>query len=68
MVNLNAREGHEAQVRRDGVEQLAAAVRDLADAAAETGVDRVALDEVTGALRLLTQRLRVETEDDAYSG
>ncbi len=68
MVNLKAREGHEAQVRRDGVEQLAAAVRDLADAAAETGVDRVALDEVTGALRLLTQRLRVATDDDAYSG
>ena len=51
MVNLKAREGHEAQVRRDGVEQLAAAVRDLADAAAETGVDRATLDEVTGALR-----------------
>lgn len=68
MVNLKAREGHEAQVRRDGVEQLAAAVRDLADAAAETGVDRATLDEVTGALQLLTQRLRVETDDDAYSG
>ena len=68
MVNLKAREGHEAQVRRDGVEQLAAAVRDLADAAAETAVDRATLDEVTGALQLLTQRLRVETDDDAYSG
>jgi acyl-coenzyme A thioesterase PaaI-like protein len=68
MVNLKAREGHGAQVRRDGVQLLAAAVRDLADAVAETGVDRTALDEVTGALRLLTQRLRTATDDDAYSG
>lgn len=68
MVNLRAREGHAAQVRRDGVERLAAAVRELADAAAETGVDRATLDEVTGALALLTHRLRTETEDDAYSG
>jgi hypothetical protein len=34
MVNLKAREGHDAQVRREGVEHLAAAVRELADAAA----------------------------------
>jgi acyl-coenzyme A thioesterase PaaI-like protein len=67
-VNLQAREGHDAQVRRDGIEQLAAAVRALADAAAETGVDRATLDEVTGALQLLTHRLRIETDDDAYSG
>ena len=50
MANLKAREGHDAQVRRDGVEQLAAATRALADAVAETGVDRATLDEVTGAL------------------
>ena len=68
MANLKAREGHDAQVRRDGVERLAAAVRDLADAAAETGVDRATLDEVTGALQLLTHRLGAATEDDAYSG
>jgi acyl-coenzyme A thioesterase PaaI-like protein len=68
MADLKAREGHEAEVRRDGVERLAAAVRDLADAVAVTGVDRAALDEVTGALELLTHRLRVATDDDAYSG
>ena len=68
MVNLKAREGHDAQVRRDGVERLAAAVRELADAAAETAVDRAALDEATGALQLLTHRLRAATDDDAYSG
>ena len=68
MVELKAREGHDAQTRRDGVERLAAAVRDLADAVAESGVDRTTLDEVTGALQLLTHRLRTTTEDDAYSG
>ena len=68
MINLQAREGHAAQVRRDGTEKLALAVRELADAVAETGVDRTTLDEVTGALQLLTHRLRQQTEDDAYSG
>ena len=68
MLNLQAREGHAAQVRRDGTEKLALAVRELADAVAETGVDRTTLDEVTGALQLLTHRLRQQTEDDAYSG
>ena len=68
MVELKAREGHDARVRRDGMEKLAAAVRDLADAVAESGVDRTTLDEVTGALQLLTHRLRTTTEDDAYSG
>jgi acyl-coenzyme A thioesterase PaaI-like protein len=68
MADLKAREGHEAEVRRDGVERLAAAVRDLADAVAVTGVDRAALDEATGTLELLTHRLRVATDDDAYSG
>ncbi|MDQ1430287.1 MAG: hypothetical protein QOF40_889, partial [Actinomycetota bacterium] len=63
-----AREGQAAQTRRDGVEQLAAAVRALADATAETAVDRTTLDEVTGALQLLTHRLRAETDDDPYSG
>jgi hypothetical protein len=32
MINLRAREGHDAQVRRDGTEKLAARARDLADA------------------------------------
>src|SRR5258708_4660351 len=68
MINLRAREGHDAQVRRDGTEKLAAAVRDLADAVAETGVDRATLDEVTGTLELLTHRLRTAVDDDAYSG
>jgi acyl-coenzyme A thioesterase PaaI-like protein len=67
-VTLGAREGHDAEVRRDGVERLALAVRGLADAAAVTAVDRAALDEITGALALLTQRLRAETDDDGYSG
>jgi acyl-coenzyme A thioesterase PaaI-like protein len=68
MVNLSAREGHDAEVRRDGVERLAVATRTFADAVAVTAVDRATLDEVAGALALLTQRLRAATEDDAYSG
>ena len=68
MAKLKAREGHEAEVRREGVERLAAAVRALGDAVADTGVDRATLDEVTGALELMTHRLRTETDDDAYSG
>jgi acyl-coenzyme A thioesterase PaaI-like protein len=68
MMNLEAREGRDAQVRREGTEKLAVAVRKLADAVAETGVDRTTLDEVTGALQLLTHRLRAATDDDAYSG
>ena len=59
MVTLEAREGHDAEVRRDGVERLAAATRALADAVAVTAVDRATLDEVSGALELLTQRPRV---------
>jgi acyl-coenzyme A thioesterase PaaI-like protein len=68
MVELKAREGHDAQARRDGIEKLAAAVRDLADAVAETGVDRTTLDEATGTLQMLAHRLRTATDDDAYSG
>ncbi len=68
MVTLGAREGHEAEVRRDGVLRLAEATRAFADAVAVTAVDRATLDEVSGALELLTQRLRAATEDDAYSG
>src|SRR6478735_6881505 len=68
MVTLEAREGHDAEVRRDGVERLAAATRALADAVAVTAVDRATLDEVSGALELLTQRLATETDHDGYSG
>jgi acyl-coenzyme A thioesterase PaaI-like protein len=68
MVTLGPREGHEAEVRRDGVLRLAEATRAFADAAAVTAVDRATLDEVSGAVELLTQRLRAATEDDAYSG
>jgi acyl-coenzyme A thioesterase PaaI-like protein len=68
MVTLNAREGHDAEERRDGVERLAIATRALADAVAVTAVDRATLDEVTGALGLLIHRLQVETDDDGYSG
>lgn len=68
MVNLRAREGHEAEARRDGVERLAVALRGLADAAAVTAVDRATLDEITGALEQLRHRLDARTEDDAYSG
>jgi uncharacterized protein (TIGR00369 family) len=68
MVTLNARKGHDAEVRRDGVERLAAATRALADAVAVTAVDRATIDEVTSTLELLTHRLTVETDDDGYSG
>jgi len=68
MVTLNAREGHDAEMRRDGAERLAAAARAFADAVAVTAVDRATIDEVTGALELLTHRLSVETDDDGYSG
>ena len=68
MVTLGGREGHEAEVRRDGVEQLAVAMREFADAAAVTAVDRATLDEVTGTIGLLTQRLRAAVDDDGYSG
>ena len=78
MVTLEAREGHDAEVRRDGVERLAAASRALADAIAVTAVDRPTLDEVSGAATYLTWtlrptsggtavRLRVD-ETDAYAG
>src|SRR3954447_882776 len=68
MVTLEAREGHDAEVRRDGAERLAAASRALADAIAVTAVDRATLDEVSGAIEMLTHRLSVATDDDGYSG
>ncbi len=68
MVTLEAREGHDAEVRRDGAERLAAASRALADAIAVTAVDRATLDEVSDTLEMLTHRLSVETDGDGYSG
>src|SRR3954453_17194234 len=68
MVTLEAREGHDAEVRRDGAERLAAASRALADAIAVTAVDRATLDEVSGKIEMLTHRLSVATDDDGYSG
>jgi acyl-coenzyme A thioesterase PaaI-like protein len=68
MVTLRAREGHDAEARRDAVERLATATRALGDAVAATAVDIASLDEATTAIESLTQRLAEETEDDAYSG
>jgi acyl-coenzyme A thioesterase PaaI-like protein len=68
MVTLRAREGHEAEARRDATERLARATRALADAVATTAIDVASLDETTEAIEALTQRLAAETEDDAYSG
>jgi acyl-coenzyme A thioesterase PaaI-like protein len=68
MVTLEAREGHDAETRRDGAVRLAVASRALADAIAVTAVDRATLDEVSGMIEMLTHRLSVETDDDGYSG
>jgi acyl-coenzyme A thioesterase PaaI-like protein len=48
--------------------RLAAAVRDLGDAAAETGVDPDALDGITAEVTALTERLAAVTHDGPYSG
>src|SRR5262249_38658021 len=65
---LRAREGPAAEVRRDAVERLATATRALGDAVATTALDVASLDEITGAIEALAERLAAETEDDAYSG
>jgi acyl-coenzyme A thioesterase PaaI-like protein len=54
--------------RRAGIEVLAAAVRGLADAAAETAVDAETLAEVTATINGLTETLRAEIDDTPYSG
>lgn len=54
--------------RRGAVEELAAAVRALADAAAETAVDPTILRDVAATVRDLTARLAAVTDDDPYSG
>ena len=56
------------QIRRDAVERLAAAVRALADAAAETDVDPQSLDDITAEIAALTERLAAITTDSPYSG
>jgi acyl-coenzyme A thioesterase PaaI-like protein len=56
------------EVRRDAVMRLAAAVRALGDAAAETGVDPDTLDGITAEIDALTERLAAETHDGPYSG
>jgi acyl-coenzyme A thioesterase PaaI-like protein len=56
------------QVRRDAVERLAAAVRALADAAAETDVDPESLDVITAEIAALTERLAALTNDLPHSG
>jgi acyl-coenzyme A thioesterase PaaI-like protein len=56
------------QIRRDAVERLAAAVRALADAAAETGVEPIVLDGITREIATLTERLAAVTDDTPYSG
>jgi acyl-coenzyme A thioesterase PaaI-like protein len=47
---------------------LAAAVRGLGDAAAETGVDPDTLDGITAQVTALTERLAAVTHDGPYSG
>jgi acyl-coenzyme A thioesterase PaaI-like protein len=54
--------------RRGAVEELAAAVRALADAAAETAVDPAIVRDVAATVRDLTARLAAATDDDPYSG
>ena len=56
------------QIRRDAVERLAASVRALADAVAETGVEPHTLDGITQEIATLTERLAAATDDTPYSG
>jgi len=57
----------EFEARRDVVEDLAAAVRALADVAAETAVDPAVVREVAATVRAVTTRLAARTTDDPYS-
>lgn len=58
----------DAEERRTAVEDLAVAVRALADAAAETAVDPVIVRDVAATVRDLTARLAAAVDDDPYSG
>ncbi|MBM3660415.1 MAG: PaaI family thioesterase [Actinobacteria bacterium] len=53
--------------RRTSVEDLAGAIRVLADAAAETAVDPAIVRDVAATVRDLTARLAAATNDDPYS-
>jgi acyl-coenzyme A thioesterase PaaI-like protein len=54
--------------RRSAVEDLAVAVRALADVAAETAVDPDIVRDVAATVRDLTARLGAATDDDPFSG
>jgi acyl-coenzyme A thioesterase PaaI-like protein len=54
--------------RRTAVEDLAVAVRALADAAAETAVDPAIVRDVAATVRDLTSRLAAAVDDDPFSG
>lgn len=54
--------------RRTAVEDLAAAVRALADATVETAVDPAIVRDVAATVRDLTARLAAATDDDPFSG
>ncbi|MFM8305256.1 MAG: PaaI family thioesterase [Actinomycetota bacterium] len=54
--------------RRTSVEELARAVRALADVAAETAVDPDVVRDAAATVRDLTERLAAATDDDPYSG
>ena len=58
----------EFEERRGAVEELAVAVRALADAAAETAVDPTIVRDVAATVRDLTARLAAATHDDPFSG
>jgi len=54
--------------RRRATESVAASIRALADAAAETAVEPSVLDDVRAQLDEITVRLRAAEHDGAYSG
>lgn len=56
-----------SEERRTAVEDLAVAVRALADAAAETAVDPAIVHDVAATVRDLTARLAAAVNDDAFS-
>jgi acyl-coenzyme A thioesterase PaaI-like protein len=58
----------DAEQRRSAVEELAVAVRALADAAAETAVDPAIVRDVAATVRDLTARLSATTDPEPFSG
>ena len=57
----------EFEARRRAAEDLAAAVRELADAAVGTAVDAAAVRDTADAVRALAARLGTRTTDDPYA-